>query len=121
LFLNANTTYAGFAPEAREIDPAGFSTRPQEPLATAVFAAALPSPAFPATRLEAPRPVLRAGSTRIVPVLNGVTFEGPADSAEARTAAPNAAAPPSAYMSGPPAAHGNHPGESAAAQIRPAS
>jgi hypothetical protein len=103
LFLNANTTYAGFAADAREINPAGFSSRPEEPLATAVFAAALPSPAFPATRLETPRPVLRAGSTRIVPVLNGVTFEGPADAAEARAAAPNAVAPASAYMSGPPA------------------
>jgi hypothetical protein len=105
LFLNANTTYAAFVPESREIDPAGFSTRPQEPLATAVFAVALPSPAFPAARLEAPRPVLHAGSTRIVPVLNGVTFEGPADSAEARAPASNAAAPAAvAYMSGPPPA-----------------
>jgi len=105
LFLNANTTYAGFAPEAREIDPAGFPTRPEEPLATAVFTVALPSPAFPAARLEMPRPVLRAGSTRVVPVLNGVTFEGPADAAEARAPVSNAAVPTAAgYMSGPPAA-----------------
>ncbi len=104
LFLNVNTTYAGFAPEAREIDPAGFPTRPEEPLATAVFAVALPSPAFPAARLEAPRPVLHAGSTRIVPVLNGVTFEGPADSVEARAPAVNAAVPGAAVyvVSGPP-------------------
>jgi len=93
LFLNANTTYAAFAPEAREIDPAGLPARPQEPLATAVFTAALPSPAFPAARLEASRAVLRAGSTRVVPVLSGVTFEGPADSPEARA--------PAAYTSAP--------------------
>jgi len=85
------------------IDPAGFSARPEEPLATAVFAVALPSPAFPAARVEAPRPVLRAGSTRIVPVLNGVTFEGPADAAEARAPASHAAVPMAAYTSGPPA------------------
>jgi len=79
LFLNANTTYAPFTAEAREIDPAGFSTRPKEPLATAAFVAALPSPAFPAARLDATRPLLRAGSTRIVPVLEGVTFAGSTD------------------------------------------
>ena len=110
LFLNANTTYAAFAPEAREIDPAGFAARPQEPLASAVFTAALPSPAFPAARLEASRPMLRAGSTRVVPVLNGVTFEGPAESAEAHASAaytsataPPPAAQPTVIVTYPPA------------------
>jgi hypothetical protein len=78
LYLNANTTYAHYAPEAPEIDPAGFATRPQEPLATAVFAEALPSPAFPATRLDAFRPPLRAGSTRAVSVLTDAAFDGQA-------------------------------------------
>ena len=74
LYLISNTTFGAFAPEMREIDPAGF-TAPKEPLAVASFAAALPSPALPAARLEARRPVLRAGSTRVTPQLNGVTFE----------------------------------------------
>jgi FecR protein len=100
LFLNANTTYAAYAAETREIDPAGFSTRPQEPLATAVFAPALPSPSFPAMRLDAVHPVLRAGSTRVVPVLDGVTFEGPAEPVEAQVTPP-APPPAAAYPAGP--------------------
>ena len=108
LFLNVNTTYARFAPEAREIDPAGFNTRPPEPLATAAFVLALPSPAFLAARLDAQRPVLRAGSTRIVPVMNGVTFESPPEPAVAAVPAPppaNAGVPSTAaaYMNGPSA------------------
>ena len=74
-FLNANTTYAAFRQDTRVIDPAGFKDRPKEPLGAAAFALALPSPAFAAARLEAARPVLRAGSTRVVPVLTGVTFQ----------------------------------------------
>ncbi|HWQ53906.1 MAG TPA: FecR family protein [Bryobacteraceae bacterium] len=73
LFLNAHTSFGPFVPEALEIDPAGFAA-PKEPLATARFTAALPSPALVAARLEAKRPVLRAGSTRIVPQLAGVTY-----------------------------------------------
>lgn len=82
LYLNANTTYAAYPPEAREVDPQGFSYRPEEPLATARFALALPSPTFLASSLEVTRPVLRAGSTRIVPYLRGVTFEGPPELAQ---------------------------------------
>jgi len=74
-FLNANTTWAAFRQDARAIDPAGFKDRPKEPLGVAAFALALPSPAFAAARLEAARPVLRAGSTRVVPVLTGVTYQ----------------------------------------------
>ncbi len=74
-FLNANTTYAGFRQDARLIDPAGFKDRPKDPLGAATFALALPSPSFPAARLDAVRPVVRAGSTRVVPVLPGVTFQ----------------------------------------------
>jgi len=106
LFLNANTTYAGYAPEARVIDPTGFSTRPREPLATAVFALALASPPFPAARLDSSRPVLRAGSTRVVPVLDDVTYEGPPEPAQARAPAGPPRSGPShdaAYMSPPPA------------------
>ena len=100
LFLNVNTTYASFTPEAREIDPAGIPARPSEPLATGTFAAALPSPAFLPTRLEASRLVLRAGSTRVVPFLDGVTFEGLPEIREAH-AAPSLPAPAAAYASAP--------------------
>jgi hypothetical protein len=74
-FLNATTTYADFQQGAAVIDPAGFTARPKDPLAVAVFLLALPSPAFLAARLEATRPELRAGSTRVTPVLDGVTFQ----------------------------------------------
>ena len=74
-FLNANMTYASFQPDALVIDPAGFTARPKEPLAVAAFVLALPSPMFLAERLEAMRPELRAGSTRLTPVLEGVTFQ----------------------------------------------
>ena len=78
-FLNANTTYASFQQDARAIDPAGFKDRPKEPLGVAVFALALPSPAFPASRLEATRPVLRVGATRVQAVIPGTTFQDPND------------------------------------------
>jgi hypothetical protein len=77
-FLNANTTYAAFQQDARTIDPAGFTERPKEPLGAAVFTLALPSPAFAAARLDAARPALRAGSTRVTPALPGVTYDSSA-------------------------------------------
>jgi FecR protein len=73
-FLNVNTTYANFQQDALAIDPAGFKDRPKEPLGVAVFALALPSPAFPALRLEATRPVLRVGATRVQAVIPGTSF-----------------------------------------------
>ena len=73
-FLNVNTTYANFQQDARAIDPAGFKDRPKEPLGVAVFALALPSPAWVASRLEATGPVLRVGATRIQAVIPGTTF-----------------------------------------------
>jgi hypothetical protein len=74
-FYNVNTTYATFQQDARVIDPAGFIERPKDPLEAAAFALALPGPAFVTARLDATRPVLRAGSTRVIPVLRGVTYE----------------------------------------------
>jgi hypothetical protein len=73
-FLNVNTTYAAFHQDARAIDPLGFQNRPKDPLSVAFFALALPSPAFPASRLEATRPVLRVGATRLQAVIPGTTF-----------------------------------------------
>ena len=87
LFLNAHTTWGPFLPEAREIDPAGF-TAPREPLAAASWTAALPSPAMAAAWLEAKRPVLRAGSTRVLPQLAGVTFGSAGTQAGAAEPAP---------------------------------
>jgi hypothetical protein len=74
-FLTVNTTWASFPQDAQVIDPAGFTGRPKEPLAVAVFRAALPSPAFLALRLEAVRAPLRVGSTHFTPVLSGTTFQ----------------------------------------------
>ena len=88
LFLNAHTTYARLAAEAREIDPSGFTLRPRDPLSTATFVAAPPSPPLAATRLDARRPVLRAGSTRVTPHLPGVTYEAGEPMAQPREAAP---------------------------------
>jgi len=78
-YLTANTTFAGFAADAREIAPAGF-TAPKQP--AVAFVAAPPSPALSAARLEAQRPVLQAGSTRVVPHVAGTTFEAPASVTE---------------------------------------
>jgi hypothetical protein len=74
-FYRINTSYAAFQPDTRAIDPAGFGDPPKEPLQVAAFVPALPSPLFAASRLDATRPVLRAGSTRVTPVLNGVTYQ----------------------------------------------
>jgi hypothetical protein len=87
-FAAGNTTYASWVQDARLIDPAGFTDRPKEPLGVAVFALALPSPALVASRLDATRPVLRAGSTAVNPVVPGVTYDPqeppPPDSANSR-------------------------------------
>jgi hypothetical protein len=88
LFANLYMTFAALAPDARVIDPAGFTARPDEPLGAAVFAVALPSPSFPASRLEAVRPLLQAGSTRLKPVLPGVTYGTDPEPVEQPPAAP---------------------------------
>lgn len=85
LFLNANTTYAAFVQEMREIDPAGF-TPAKDALAATALTLALPSPSLVAARLEVKRPVLRAGSTRVMPYMAGVTYDA--------ACAPGGAAPP---------------------------
>ncbi|MSV28233.1 MAG: hypothetical protein EXQ52_05745 [Bryobacterales bacterium] len=77
LFLNARTTFAGFAADAREIDPAGVTGRPKDALAEATFALALPSVTVAAAATAA-RPVLRVGITRVMPLIAGVACETPA-------------------------------------------
>jgi hypothetical protein len=80
-YLRSSTTLARWKPDVRELVPAD----PVEKLKTtqAVFVVAPPSPAFDAARLDVERPVLRAGSTRIVPMIPGVTYAAPAEMAEA--------------------------------------
>lgn len=78
-FLDAFTTYAAFTAGASIIDPAGFTARPKEPLKTAVFCAAVPSPPLEAARLDAQRPVLAAGGARVLPLLADVAYQGAND------------------------------------------
>jgi hypothetical protein len=98
LYLAATTSWADFAQDARVIDPEGFTARPKDPLTVAAFAMALPSPAFLASRLEATRPPLRTGVTRILPMISGVTYEDAGTLAQAPPPPiqdpPVAAAPP---------------------------
>ena len=94
-YSNAYTAYAAFQQDARTVDPAGFTARPKDPLAALAFTAALPSPAFLAARLDAVRPVLRAGSTRLAPVIPGVTFQDDWDSFTAPPPAPEPEPPAS--------------------------
>ena len=96
-YSNTFTTYAAFQPDARAIDPAGITARPKDPLAALAFTAALPSPPFIAARLDAVRPVLRAGSTRLAPVIPGVTYQDDSD-----TGRPLGPAPPPAPAPEPP-------------------
>ncbi|MGI8988646.1 MAG: DUF6600 domain-containing protein [Bryobacteraceae bacterium] len=79
LYAAVNTTFAKFQPGLREIDPATLAAKPKDVLTAAVFAPALPSPPLVAARLEAVRPVLRAGSTRIVPFVSGQSYEARSD------------------------------------------
>jgi hypothetical protein len=74
LYLRTNTTLAKWQQDARELIPADASEKLKT--AEAVFVIAPPSPALDSARLDAVRPVLRAGSTRIVPILPGVTYSG---------------------------------------------
>jgi hypothetical protein len=90
LYSRPNTTIAKWKENVREFGPADAT----EKLKTteAVFVVAPPSPALDAARLDAVRPVLRAGSTRIVPILPGVTFAG--SEAPEVASAPEPPAPP---------------------------
>jgi hypothetical protein len=74
-YLNVNMTFAAFQQDDAVIDPEGFTGRPKEALRVAAFVRALPSPALAASRLDAMRPELRAGNTRVTPVIEGVTFQ----------------------------------------------
>jgi hypothetical protein len=73
-YAAAQTVWAAWPSDAALMDPAGFTATPKDPLTAAAFTVALPSPAFPASKLDAARPLLRAGRVRITPVLDGITF-----------------------------------------------
>jgi hypothetical protein len=83
-----STSYAAFQPDARTIDSSGFATPTAEQFKTAFFVPALPSPAFLPARLDAQRPMIQVGSTRVLPSVPGVTFGD---------------TPPSDLMTSPPA------------------
>ena len=68
------TSYAAFQPNNRKIDGTGFAAPAAEQLKTAKFVPALPSPAFLVARLDATRPALQVGRTRVLPAVTNVTF-----------------------------------------------
>ena len=70
LYARTVTTLAKWKENARELVPSEEKLKTTE----AVFVVAPPSPAMDAARLDAVRPVLRAGSTRVVPIVPGVTY-----------------------------------------------
>jgi hypothetical protein len=92
LYLRRNTTLARWAQDARVLNPVDAA----EKLTTssAVFVIAPPSPAFDSARLDAVRPELRAGSTRIVPMVPGVTYAGGEAPIEVASAPPMPPQPP---------------------------
>jgi hypothetical protein len=80
-YTSGSTSYAAFQPDARTIDSSGFAMPAAEQFKTAFFVPALPSPAFLPARLDAQRPMIQVGSTRVVPSVPEVTFgdSAPAD------------------------------------------
>jgi hypothetical protein len=86
LYLRANTTLAKWQQDARDLIPTEAVDKIKA--AEAVFVVAPPSPAMDSARLDITRPVLLAGSTRVVPVLAGVTYEPPNENPEVAGAEP---------------------------------
>jgi len=73
LYARANTTVGKWKENTRELLPGDEADKLKT--TEAVFVVGPPSPAMDAARLDAVRPVLRAGSTRVVPIVPGVTYE----------------------------------------------
>ena len=69
LYFKTTSTFARYAPspDLREIDPAGFTATPKDPLAAAVFLESLPSPRISRDRLEYERSPDRPGVIRLSP------------------------------------------------------
>jgi hypothetical protein len=94
-FTAGITSFAAFQQDVRVIDPKGFAAPAPEQLQAAVYARALPSPAFIAARLDATRPILKAGRTRIDPIVPGVTLtDAPPAPDPAMTSPPDDPQPP---------------------------
>lgn len=86
-YLRANTTLAKWQQDIRELIPAETAVDKLK-AAEAVFVVAPPSPAMDSARLDIIRPVLRAGSTRVVPMLAGVTYEPPNENPQVAASEP---------------------------------
>jgi hypothetical protein len=95
LYAGRNLTFAAFLPEALTIDPAGFADPPKEPLKAATFVTALPSPAFPPSRLDALRPLVSVNALRVLPE--------PAEPAQPASVRIESAPQPAAIAAPPPA------------------
>jgi len=69
LYLKTTSTFARYAPspDLREIDPAGFTATPKDPLTAAVFLESLPSPRISRDRVEYERSPDRPGVIRLSP------------------------------------------------------
>jgi hypothetical protein len=120
-FLNSNTTFAALAVDARIIDPAGFTERPKEPLRVAAFTVALPSPAFPAARLEATRPLL-VSRAQVLPAVTGGSFESPGEiPIEAQPALPGPVVSPAVLPPPATATGGTAPPDAPAVVVNPLS
>ncbi|HEX3744587.1 MAG TPA: DUF6600 domain-containing protein [Bryobacteraceae bacterium] len=83
------TSFAAFQPDIRTIDGLNFAPPSRDQMKTAFFVPAPPSPAFLTSRLDALRPTLQVGATRVMPAVPGVAFGD--------------APPPSDVMTTPPA------------------
>jgi len=101
-FTSGDTTYAAFQQDVRAIDPAGFPAPAAEQLKAAGFVLALPSPAFMVSRLDATRPVLKVGKTRVVPSVPGVTFSDSVLPPDPVMTNPDVAQPPTVVVDAPP-------------------
>jgi FecR protein len=78
-FTSGITSFGPFQQDVRVIDPQAFPVPTPAQLQASFYTRSLPSPAFIAARLDATRPVLKVGRTRIDPVVPGVTLPDPPD------------------------------------------
>jgi hypothetical protein len=98
-YLKANTTFARWTADSRELLPGDGPDKPRDPLAVAVFVIAPPSPALAAMRLDVERPEARATSAPVVTFADAAY----APPIVAAAQAPPAPAPEIPIDPGPPA------------------
>jgi hypothetical protein len=98
------TTFAALQQDMLVIDPKGFAAPSLEQLQAAVYTRALPSPAFNAAQLDATRPTLKVGRTRIDPIVPGVTLtDTPPPDQDMTTLPPDPQPPATTAADAPPA------------------